>query len=1070
VTGVFQMVRGALLYRRYQRTGDLNALQAAVRVFRVAVLVSPRRQRADCLAALAGALDTLSERTGDRTYLQEAITLSRDAVNTVPRARNHVLYLSHLANRLHVWYELTGDQDALHESVDVGRAGIAAAAGRPLQPQLLSDLASKLQSVFDRTGDVALLREAATLASQAVAAAPDEPVSLTNLGCILHTLYEYTGDQDALRQSVAAHRDAVATGADDPSRPQILANLGNALQAVYQDTGKLSALREAVSTLQAAVAAMPGDYRDRAHHLSSLGTALGVLYDRTGERETLHEAIYYSRVAVEATPAENIDRARRLTSLGAVLSTWFQGTGDRDALHESVAAHRGAAAAAIGDRQRGACLSNYSAALLEMSSRLADPALLREAVDSAREAVACTPDDHFSRAMRLTTLSLALQALARQTEDLGVLREAASVGRSAVASDPGRPDVLTNLGGTLRYLFDRTKELDTLREAVRFCQEAAAVASDELPDQALLLSNLGITLYMLAIHTDDEEVLAQARATLARAAGHLTGAVRNRITAGRAQARADIHADDACSAVAAMEGVVSLMPLLAAGDLRRVDREYRLGEVAGIGAQAAACALSAGRPEQAVVLLEQSRGLLLAETMDARSQLNLLADNDPGLAEEFRALRDYRAALDAEQTAEPDPSGTRDAHYVADLVREAAREWDALLARIRARPRLAGFLTPPSIDELQRQAAQGPIVMVIADEFQCDALVLTGDPDHPVQHVPLDDLTEEAAQEQSDRLTAAFQAAATATDLPAIRQAQRDLHEILGWLWDTTAGPVLAALGHTTGPLGQEPWPRLWWCPAGAMARFPLHAAGHHEDLAAGAAAPRTVLDRVVSSYTATVQTLAYARQARVDADTGPALIVSMPVTPDGPALPAAAAEASQLTALLQAAGTTVLSGAQATCDSVLGALPVHHVAHFACHAVSDPAEPGASHLLLHDHATHPLTVSSIARLHLPAADLAYLSACSTTVTSLRLADEAVHLTAAFQVAGYRNVIGTLWPVGDRTATRIATEVFTFLTDSGKRPPATARTAVALHHATRRLRDEHLDLPFLWAGHIHAGT
>ncbi|WP_216651350.1 CHAT domain-containing protein [Actinomadura litoris] len=36
------------------------------------------------------------------------------------------------------------------------------------------------------------------------------------------------------------------------------------------------------------------------------------------------------------------------------------------------------------------------------------------------------------------------------------------------------------------------------------------------------------------------------------------------------------------------------------------------------------------------------------------------------------------------------------------------------------------------------------------------------------------------------------------------------------------------------------------------------------------------------------------------------------------------------------------------------------------------------------------------------------------------LADEAIHLAAAFQLAGYRGVIGTLWPVADRPAVRFA--------------------------------------------------
>ncbi|MYX40196.1 hypothetical protein GTW59_03695, partial [Streptomyces sp. SID89] len=64
--------------------------------------------------------------------------------------------------------------------------------------------------------------------------------------------------------------------------------------------------------------------------------------------------------------------------------------------------------------------------------------------------------------------------------------------------------------------------------------------------------------------------------------------------------------------------------------------------------------------------------------------------------------------------------------------------------------------------------------------------------------------------------------------------------------------PVLERLGLLDAPAGEE-WPRLWWSPGGALAALPLHAAGHHDGR-------RSVLDRVVSSYTPTVRALAYAR------------------------------------------------------------------------------------------------------------------------------------------------------------------------------------------------------------------
>jgi CHAT domain-containing protein len=161
---------------------------------------------------------------------------------------------------------------------------------------------------------------------------------------------------------------------------------------------------------------------------------------------------------------------------------------------------------------------------------------------------------------------------------------------------------------------------------------------------------------------------------------------------------------------------------------------------------------------------------------------------------------------------------------------------------------------------------------------------------------------------------------------------------------------------------------------------------------------------------------------------------------------------------------------AEATHDAVVSALARHKIAHFACHGLTDRATPAASRLLLHDHANRPLTVTELSRLQLPEAEIAYLSACSTTATSQRLADEALHITSAFQLAGFRNVIGTLWPISDTVAADIARDFYLRLTNGGIAPPDVTSAAVALHQAIRQIRHGKLGpYPTLWAAHIHAG-
>jgi len=90
-------------------------------------------------------------------------------------------------------------------------------------------------------------------------------------------------------------------------------------------------------------------------------------------------------------------------------------------------------------------------------------------------------------------------------------------------------------------------------------------------------------------------------------------------------------------------------------------------------------------------------------------------------------------------------------------------------------------------------------------------------------------------------------------------------------------------------------------------------------------------------------------------------------------------------------------------------------------------------------------------------------------VTSEDLTDEAVHICGAFHLAGYQNVIGTLWRVGDGSAGLVAEDFHRRLTSGGTKPPDTSMSCYALHAATRRLRDRFPDQPRHWAGYIHTG-
>ncbi|RYP69871.1 hypothetical protein DL771_005814 [Monosporascus sp. 5C6A] len=137
----------------------------------------------------------------------------------------------------------------------------------------------------------------------------------------------------------------------------------------------------------------------------------------------------------------------------------------------------------------------------------------------------------------------------------------------------------------------------------------------------------------------------------------------------------------------------------------------------------------------------------------------------------------------------------------------------------------------------------------------------------------------------------------------------------------------------------------------------------------------------------------------------------------------------------------------------VLLQLRTCQIFHFAGHGHSNPLEPSQSYLLLKDWKNDPLTVADL-RDHSFQENspfLGYLSACSTGANDAEgFIDEAIHLVSAFQLAGFRHVVGTLWEIFDSQCVDVARLLYETIRDEGMTDEAICR---GLHRALRALRD-----------------
>ncbi|MGW6886725.1 CHAT domain-containing protein [Streptomyces chartreusis] len=1055
---------GTALRVRFEQTGALGDIDEALAVSRQAVgeASAGLPERAEILSNLAKTLYAKFMRTGVLTQLDEAIDIGRQAVHATPK--NHpdqAANLSTLGNTLRARFDQTGALADLEQALAASREAVnMAPANEPRRPGMLSNLALVLATSFERTGTSADLNEAIDIGRQvhATPASPSELArTLSNLATHLRIRFERTGVLADLDEAVQMGRQAVdMTPVRDSSRPGMLSNLGTHLRTRFERTGVSADLDEAVQMGRQAVQTFPIDHRERPAALSNLALSLMTRFQWTGALVDLDEAIDIGRQAVGATSKDQPERAGRLSNLGGMLRTRFERTGVLADLDEAVEAGRQAVRATPTDHpQLGSALSNLVGSLHTRFKHAGVLADLDEAVEAGRQAVRATPTDHPDRAGRLSNLSLSLRTRFERTGVSADLDDAVESGRQAVCDipddHPDRANLLSNLGGTMRTRFQQTMDAPDVDEALDAFSNAVSVAT----------------------------AAPSIRIQAARAAADLA-----------ASSRIDL-------AVNLLETGVRLLPRVAPRQLHRSDQQHALGGCAGLASDAAALLLSTEQvtgPDrqrsatQALQMLELGRAVLISQALDTRNDLTDLRRQSPGLADRFTRLRDQldRSSLAGERADIDGKAGSarwdrdiRDRHWLAT-------QFDRTVAEIRELEGFRSFMLPPKPEDLVAEARQGPVVVFNVSGYRSDALLLTAD---GVGRLSLPELAHDTLIEKIDLFHEALRSTGEATLSWEQRAAGQDmLSEILEWLWDAAAEPVLEELGFTMEPATEAAWPRLWWAPGGLLGQLPLHAAGYHRQRA-DSHDHRTVMDRVISSYTPTVRALRHARQpTAATSKHGSALIVAMPTTPGEHPLHHVVTEVEMLrhrlpssTLLIEqsdAGGeSSVITPYTPTKTRVLTSLPEFSIVHFACHGACDPKDPSQSRLLLHDHESDPLTVASLAPIKLDQAGLAYLSACRTAFTSATdLIDESIHLASAFQVAGFRHVVGTLWEVDDAIAARVAAAFYSALqTASGL---SISNTAQALHHTVRRVRDgdylpgpnDLTHVPSLWAAYIHAGA
>ncbi|MBO3737551.1 hypothetical protein [Actinoplanes flavus] len=580
-----------VLQARAEALGDTSGpdgVDAAVRAAETAVAAAHERypERPALLTTLSAAHRLRYEEHGTAADLDHAVAHARTALRLAgDRIRSRRTALATLGVALQSRFESGAPDGDIAEAVTVLREAATTTSGR-------ANLAAALLRAYTVRRERALLDESIATADRAVAesAAGDRwlPARLNTLAMALRERAERDGSRTDADAAVDRARQATAAaGPSAGQRRPALAGLAVALQTRYTVTAAASDLDDAIQAGWEVLAGLPADHPDRPRYLGNQGSALHERFTARGSAADLAAAVSCLRDAVDATPDNDRDVPGRLGNLSAALRE----AGDADGA--ASAARRAAGLVPAGDREAPR-FEELLALALEHLGRL----------DEARR--------HFAAAITATA-----------AED--------------------RADRRSNQGGLFIRIFDRTGEAAHLDEAVAAAREAARIARPGDPRRLIYRSNLGVALMRRHGETADPADMAEAVANFREVVASTITPTAVRAAAGRGWTMLAADRADWADATTAARHGLELAARAADRGVARSDQERLLAPNQGFASLAAACALNAGDRAEAIELLEAGRAVLLARSLDLRTDLTALAVLNPTLA---ARLADLRAGLD----------------------------------------------------------------------------------------------------------------------------------------------------------------------------------------------------------------------------------------------------------------------------------------------------------------------------------------------------------------------------------------------------------------------------------------
>ena len=1044
-------LRAKSLVAKFEQGGGTGYIDEAIDLDREALEHCPRghSKRSVSLTWLAKHLSDRYGQLGATGDLEEAIVLDREALDLCPQGHpDRAISLNNLAGDLSTRYQQIGAMEDLDEAIALAQEALdLRPQGHPDRPGSLNNIAVHLSTRYNQLGATEDLDEAIILSREALdlrpQGHPDRSMSLNNLGSHLSTRYNQLGEMEDLNEAIVLSREALNLRPQGhPNRSMALHNLAMYLSIRFNQLGAMEDVNEAIVLNREALDLFPQGHPARSGSLNNLAAHLSTRYIQLGTMEDLNEAIALTREALDLCPQGHPDRSRSLNNLGNHLSTRYIQLGAMEDLNEAIVLDREALdLRPQGHPDRSMSSNNLAICLSARYKELGAMEDLDEAIVLDREALDLRPQGHPDLSGSLNNLAV---ALADRYKELGVtedLDEAIVLVRQALDLRPhGHPDRPMSLDNLANCLSARYKQLGAMEDhdgAILLVREALDLRSQGHPSRSALLDNLARHLrdrFIRSKQLQDKEELFGLYAQLVHVPQFVSSID---LSAARAWIRAAEDFQHPTLLLAYETSLRLLIQHLASLPSLPQHLVILRDVTSSLAVDAFSACLRKRAPARAVELLEQGRGVFWSQLTRLHSPLDDVIASSPAgkiLGDEFTRL----ALLIRTVINSP---GTNQHGRLCDLNLELER----VVTDIRQLPGHSRFLLPSLFPDLQRAASGGPVIIVNASEYSCDALIVFLDQD-PV-HVPLQ-ITQKDVRDLSKELH-------TLTVRATRDDVTRDLAFFLRKLWDQIVSPVVDRL-QTTHAFQS----RIWWCPTAEFSVLPLHAAGPYRK------GQKNLPHLYISSYTPTLTALIRARRhGPSDSATARKRFIAI-----GQAKAAGESELlsvdTELDNIRQCvdglATLTRIDGEESCTPRVVEELGKNEWVHLACHGLANRKQPFESAFALHDG---HFTIQRIIGCDLKNAEFAYLSACHTTVGDEESPDEVIHLASAMQFVGFRSVIGTMWAVADGETNKVISTFYKHMVGESGRLDHT-RAAFALNKAMKSVNVP-LDQRILY---IHLGA